>query len=170
MYVIDQHAAQERIKYELFYEQLGNPQKEYQQLLLPLTLDLTKDEALLIEEIQPLLETAGISLEPFGGETFIVREIPTWYPQHDLEGTIRDLIEMAIRDRIIDLAKYREEASIMMACKRSIKANHPLNYDMMRQLIDDLGKTTSPFTCPHGRPIFVKWSTYELEKLFKRVM
>ena len=170
MYVMDQHAAQERIKYELFYEQLGRPEKEYQLLLIPLTLEFTQEETLAIEEVLPLLAEAGITLEPFGGNTFLVREIPTWYPQHDLEGTIRDLVEMAIQQRSIDIAKYREEASILMACKRSIKANHPLNMEMMRQLIDDLSRTTSPFTCPHGRPILVKWSTYELEKLFKRVM
>ncbi len=170
MYVIDQHAAQERIKYELFYEQLGRPEKEYQLLLLPLTLEFTQEEALAIEEVTMLLEEAGLQLEPFGGNTFLVREIPTWYPQHDLEGTVRDLIEMAFRDRSINIAKYREEASILMACKRSIKANHPLNIEMMRQLIDDLNQTASPYTCPHGRPILVKWSTYELEKLFKRVM
>lgn len=170
MYVIDQHAAQERIKYELFYKQLGNPDKEYQLLLLPLTLEFTQEEALAIEEVTPLLKEAGLELEPFGGNTFLVREIPTWYPQHDLEGTVRDLIEMAIRDRSIDIAKYREDASILMACKRSIKANHPLNHEMMRQLLHDLNQTTSPYTCPHGRPILVKWSTYELEKLFKRVM
>ena len=167
---MDQHAAQERIKYELFYEQLGRPEKEYQLLLIPLTLEFTQEETLAIEEVLPLLADAGITLEPFGGNTFLVREIPTWYPQHDLEGTIRDLVEMAIQQRSIDIAKYREEASILMACKRSIKANHPLNMEMMRQLIDDLSRTTSPFTCPHGRPILVKWSTYELEKLFKRVM
>ncbi|TCI43593.1 MULTISPECIES: DNA mismatch repair endonuclease MutL [unclassified Exiguobacterium] len=170
MYIIDQHAAQERIKYELFYDQLGQPEKEYQLLLLPLTLEFTQQETLAIEEVAPLLKEAGLDLEAFGGNTFLVREIPTWYPQHDLEGTVRDLIEMAIRDRSIDIAKYREEASILMACKRSIKANHPLNLEMMRQLIRDLGETTSPYTCPHGRPILVKWSTYELEKLFKRVM
>lgn len=170
MYVIDQHAAQERIKYELFYERLGNPDKEYQLLLLPLTLEFTQEEALAIEEISALLQEAGLNLEPFGGNTFLIREIPTWYPQHDLEGTVRDLIEMAIRDRSVDIAKYREDASILMACKRSIKANHPLNLEMMRQLIHDLGQTMSPYTCPHGRPILVKWSTYELEKLFKRVM
>lgn len=170
MYVIDQHAAQERIKYELFYEQLGNPDKEYQLLLLPLTLEFTQEETLAIEEVTSLLKEAGLDLEPFGGNTFLVREIPTWYPQHDLEGTVRDLIDMAIRDRSVDLAKYREDASILMACKRSIKANHPLNHEMMRQLIYDLNQTTSPYTCPHGRPILVKWSTYELEKLFKRVM
>ncbi|EPE61853.1 DNA mismatch repair protein mutL [Exiguobacterium sp. S17] len=170
MYIIDQHAAQERIKYELFYDQLGQPEKEYQLLLLPLTLEFTQQETLAIEEVTPLLKEAGLDLEAFGGNTFLVREIPTWYPQHDLEGTVRDLIEMAIRDRSIDIAKYREEASILMACKRSIKANHPLNLEMMRQLIRDLGETTSPYTCPHGRPILVKWSTYELEKLFKRVM
>ncbi|MFK3986298.1 DNA mismatch repair endonuclease MutL [Exiguobacterium mexicanum] len=170
MYVIDQHAAQERIKYELFYEQLGNPDKEYQLLLLPLTLEFTQEETLAIEEVAPLLKEAGLELKPFGGNTFLVREIPTWYPQHDLEGTVRDLIEMAIRDRSVNLAKYREDASILMACKRSIKANHPLNHEMMQQLIHDLNQTTSPYTCPHGRPILVKWSTYELEKLFKRVM
>ncbi|TCI56651.1 DNA mismatch repair endonuclease MutL [Exiguobacterium sp. SH5S13] len=170
MYIIDQHAAQERIKYELFYDQLGQPEKEYQLLLLPLTLEFTQQETLAIEEVAPLLKEAGLDLEAFGGNTFLVREIPTWYPQHDLEGTVRDLIEMAIRDRSIDIAKYREQASILMACKRSIKANHPLNLEMMRQLIRDLGETTSPYTCPHGRPILVKWSTYELEKLFKRVM
>lgn len=170
MYVIDQHAAQERIKYELFYDRLGKPDKEFQLLLLPLTLEFTQQETLAIEEVIPLLRETGLNLEPFGGNTFLVREIPTWYPQHDLEGTVRDLIDMAIREQSIDIAKYREEASILMACKRSIKANHPLNHEMMRQLIYDLNQTKSPYTCPHGRPILVRWSTYELEKLFKRVM
>lgn len=170
MYMIDQHAAQERIKYETYKVMFGRPPEQRQQLLLPYTFEISSDDMKRMDEVLPLLKDVGIEFEPFGPQSFIVREVPTWFPSHRQEETIQELLDEALMKRKIDLETYREDAAIMMACKKSIKANHPLNDEMMRRLIDDLAKTEMPFTCPHGRPVIIEWTTYELEKLFKRVM
>jgi DNA mismatch repair protein MutL len=170
MYLIDQHAAQERIKYETYKIMFGRPLEQKQQLLLPYTFEIASDDMRRMEEVLPLLRDVGIELEAFGPQSFIVREVPTWFPSHRQEETIQELMDEALMKRKVDLETYREDAAIMMACKKSIKANHPLNHDMMRQLIVDLAKTEMPFTCPHGRPVIIEWTTYELEKLFKRIM
>lgn len=170
MYLIDQHAAQERIKYETYKVMFGRPLEQKQQLLLPYTFEIASDDMRRMDEVLPLLRDVGIELEAFGPQSFIVREVPTWFPSHRQEETIQELMDEALMKRKVDLETYREDAAIMMACKKSIKANHPLNHEMMRQLIVDLAKTEMPFTCPHGRPVIIEWTTYELEKLFKRVM
>lgn len=82
---------------------------------------------------------------------------------------IKDMIEYVIRHKKVDIAKFREEAAIMMSCKRSIKANHYLKPNEMADLIDQLGEMEDPFTCPHGRPVIINFSNYELERLFKRI-
>ncbi|WP_114569833.1 DNA mismatch repair endonuclease MutL [Exiguobacterium flavidum] len=170
LYLIDQHAAQERIKYELYKHSFGKPHADSQQLLLPYTFEVASHDMTRIDEALPLLKDVGVELEPFGPQSFIVREIPTWFPSSKQEETIQELLDEALDKRKVDLATYREEAAIMMACKKSIKANHPLNHEMMRRLIEDLEATEMPFTCPHGRPVLIQWTNYELEKLFKRVM
>lgn len=170
MYLIDQHAAQERIKYERFKKQFGQVNKELQDLLLPLSFDFTRQEALIIEKNIDKLRDVGIDLEPFGNQSYIVRSHPTWFPKGFEEESIREIIAQVIEEEQIDIEKLREEAAILMACKRSIKANHYLSIDEMTFLLEDLRKTVDPFTCPHGRPIIVHFSTYELEKMFKRVM
>ncbi|WP_029333204.1 DNA mismatch repair endonuclease MutL [Exiguobacterium oxidotolerans] len=170
MYLIDQHAAQERIKYETYKVMFGRPLEQQQQLLLPYTFEVSSDDMKRMEEILPLLLEVGIELEAFGPQSFIVREVPTWFPSHRQEETIQELMDEALMKQKVDIEQYREDAAIMMACKKSIKANHPLNEEMMRRLIVDLSQTEMPFTCPHGRPVIIEWTTYELEKLFKRVM
>ncbi|MGA9231116.1 MAG: DNA mismatch repair protein MutL, partial [Exiguobacterium oxidotolerans] len=170
MYLIDQHAAQERIKYETYKVMFGRPLEQQQQLLLPYTFEVSSDDMKRMEEALPLLLEVGIELEAFGPQSFIVREVPTWFPSHRQEETIQELMDEALVKQKVDIEQYREDAAIMMACKKSIKANHPLNEEMMRRLIVDLSQTEMPFTCPHGRPVIIEWTTYELEKLFKRVM
>ena len=170
LYMIDQHAAQERIKYEFFRDKIGQVERDRQQLLIPLQFDFSKQEALMLEQYQADLEDVGLFFEHFGQSTYLVRSHPTWFPTGLEEETIRDMVEQIIRDGKINLSKLREEAAILMACKRSIKANHHLNYDEMFELLAELRTTTDPFTCPHGRPIIIHFSTYEMEKLFKRVM
>src|SRR5699024_12602410 len=116
------------------------------------------------------LENSGLILEEFGNQTYIVRSCPTWFPAGLVEEIIRDMVEQIIREEKIDIKLIREEVAILMSCKRSIKANHYLNHDDMFKFLEDLRQTTDPFTCPHGRPVIIHFTSYELEKMLKRVM
>lgn len=170
-YLIDQHAAQERIKYEFYKEKVGEVNaSERQALLLPLTFHYTLDEAYRIKESIDELNTVGIFLEEFGSSSFVVREHPAWFPKGHETKIIEGLIEQVLTNRRTDIKKLREEAAIMMSCKLSIKANHYLTIKDMEQLLESLKKAKHPLTCPHGRPVIVHFSTYEVEKMFKRVM
>jgi DNA mismatch repair protein MutL len=170
LYMVDQHAAQERIKYEFFKAKLGSTNNEAQELLLPLTFDFSKQEAIFIEQYKADLEKVGLFFESFGQHTYVIRSHPNWFPKGFEEEVIREMMEQIMADERINIESIREEAAIMMSCKRSIKANHYLNQEDMFRLLEDLRQTTDPFTCPHGRPIIVHFSSYELEKMFKRVM
>ncbi|MBH0229364.1 DNA mismatch repair endonuclease MutL [Halobacillus yeomjeoni] len=170
MYIVDQHAAQERIKYEFFRDKLAEVDHEVQELLVPMTFNFSRQEALRIEEYNEELEKVGLFFEPFGDNSFIVRSHPQWFPKGFEEEVIHEMVEQLMNEERIDVLKLREEAAILMSCKRSIKANHYLNQSDMFQLLEDLRKSTDPFTCPHGRPIIVFFSEYEMEKMFKRVM
>lgn len=170
MFMIDQHAAQERIKYEYFKEKIGEVTNETQSLLLPLTFNFSRDEHMIIEKYFQPLKEAGIFLEPIGHHDYMVSEYPVWLPQVEAEEVIKDMIDYVLKHERVDIKKLREDAAIMMSCKKSIKANHYLRNHEMAHLIDELRETTDPFTCPHGRPIIIELTTYELEKLFKRVM
>lgn len=170
-YLIDQHAAQERIKYEYFREKVGETDtQERQSLLLPLTFHYSRDEALQLKENLHALAESGVFLEEFGDASFIVRDHPTWFPRGFEQEIVEDLIEQVLNDRKADVKKLREEAAIMMSCKRSIKANHYLQKHDMERLIADLKNAEQPFTCPHGRPVIIHFRTYDIEKMFKRVM
>ncbi len=170
-YLIDQHAAQERIKYEYFREKVGDVDpNERQALLLPLTFHYSADEALILKEHAGVLEQIGVFLEEFGYGSFIVREHPVWFPKGFEQEIIEELIEQVLTTKKADVKKLREEAAIMMSCKKSIKANYYLTKEQMVRLLDDLRAAENPFTCPHGRPVLVHFSTYEVEKMFKRVM
>lgn len=170
-YLIDQHAAQERIKYEFYKEKVGEVNAgERQALLLPLTFHYSLDEAYRIKESLQELQDVGIFLEEFGTSSFVIREHPTWFPKGHETKIIENLIEQVLTNRKADIKKLREEAAIMMSCKLSIKANHYLTMHDMEQLLESLKNAKHPLTCPHGRPVIVHFSTYEVEKMFKRVM
>ena len=168
LYMIDQHAAQERIKYEFFKEKVGNVERELQELLVPITLEFTADQAMKIKEYAQELETVGVFLEEFGSHSFLVRSHPQWLPKGEESEVIEEMIEQLLSMKRVDVAKLREEAAIMMSCKGSIKANRHLRNDEIQALLNTLRETNDPFTCPHGRPIMIQYSTYELEKLFKK--
>jgi len=170
LYIIDQHAAQERIKYEYFKEKLGEVSNDMQQMLIPMTLTFSNDECIKLNEHLRELESVGVILEPFGGNSFIVRSHPVWFPKGYEEETIREIIDQVLKVKKVDLKKLREETAIMMSCKGSIKANHHLRNDEITSLLDTLRQSSDPFTCPHGRPIIIHFSTYDMEKMFKRVM
>ncbi|UOQ85651.1 DNA mismatch repair endonuclease MutL [Gracilibacillus salinarum] len=170
LFIIDQHAAQERIKYEYFRDKIGNVESHLQDLLVPLTFEFTQQEILFIEQYQEELQKVGLFFELFGQNAYIVRSHPNWFPRGEEESVIRDMVDQLIQDKRVDLHKLREEAAILMSCKRSIKANHYLNLEDMQHLLDQLRTCEEPFTCPHGRPIIIQYTTYEMEKMFKRIM
>ncbi|MCG1784700.1 DNA mismatch repair endonuclease MutL [Staphylococcus epidermidis] len=170
LFMIDQHAAQERIKYEYFREKIGEVTNEVQNLLIPLTFHFSKDEQMIIDQYKDELDKVGVHLEHFGGHDYIVNSYPVWFPKEEAEEIIKDMIELVLKHKSVDVKKIREDAAIMMSCKKSIKANHYLKNNEMADLIDQLREAEDPFTCPHGRPIIINFSNYELEKLFKRVM
>ena len=170
LYIIDQHAAQERIKYEYFREKVGMVASEVQELLVPITLEYSTDECILINSYKHELERVGVFLEEFGHNSYIVRSHPQWFPKGEEQSIIEEIIEQLFSMKQIDIKKLREEAAIMMSCKASIKANHHLRDDEIFALLETLRKSSDPFTCPHGRPIIIHYSVYEMEKMFKRVM
>ncbi|MED1666121.1 DNA mismatch repair endonuclease MutL [Brevibacillus laterosporus] len=173
MYLIDQHAAQERIFYEYFMQKLQEEKVSSQLLLFPHTVECTmQEEAKLLDRLE-LLQSFGLDIEWFGNRTFLVRAHPQWFPQGSEVDIINELIQFvqeASENERVEVSKMREKAAIMMSCKASIKANRYLTHAEMEALLNRLRQTTSPFTCPHGRPIAIHFSTYELEKMFKRVM
>ncbi|WP_433939331.1 DNA mismatch repair endonuclease MutL [Paenibacillus lautus] len=170
LYLIDQHAAHERINYEYYYEQFGNPADASQELLLPITLEFTSSESEKVKERLHWFEKVGVYMEFFGGHTFLVRSHPFWFPKGEEKAIIEEMAEWVLNERTIDIAKLRETSSIMCSCKASIKANQKLTEQEAMTLIQRLGACRQPYTCPHGRPIVVSFSAYDLEKMFKRVM
>jgi DNA mismatch repair protein MutL len=170
LYIIDQHAAQERLNYEYFREKVGQVYNELQEMLVPLTFEYSTNEYLKIVEYQKELEEVGVFFEEFGHNSFIIRAHPQWFPIGMEKEIIEEMIEQVLEMKKVDVKKLREEAAIMMSCKASIKANHHLRMEEIQALLNDLRNSSDPFTCPHGRPIIIHYSTYEMEKLFKRVM
>ena len=171
LYLIDQHAAHERINYEYYLYKFGHPQLASQQLLVPITMEFTPGDAEALRELLPYMEQAGVVMEPFGQQTYLVRAYPEWFPTGQEQMILEEMTDYVISERKkIDITKFREEAAIMCSCKASIKANDRMNREEGDVLLKRLAACNQPYTCPHGRPIIVHLSTYQLEKMFKRVM
>ncbi|WP_409346868.1 DNA mismatch repair endonuclease MutL [Paenibacillus sp. MBLB4367] len=171
LYLIDQHAAHERINFEHYYELFGRPVEVSQELLVPITLDFTPAEAEQMKTRLSMFEQVGVFIEHFGGNTFIVRAYPHWLPAGEEKDVLEEMAEWVLSEKkTIDLARLREKSSALCSCKASIKANQSQSLLEMEALLDRLAACRNPYTCPHGRPIVVSFSSYELEKMFKRVM
>lgn len=170
LYLIDQHAAHERVNYEYYYEKFGHPTDASQELLIPITLEFTPSDSEKLKSKLQWFQNAGVILEHFGGGTFRVVSHPYWFPSGEETAIIEEMAEWVLSERVIDLSKLREKSSILVSCKASIKANQKLTPEEANTLLQRLAACKQPYTCPHGRPIIVSFSTYDLEKLFKRVM
>lgn len=171
LYLIDQHAAHERINYERYFDLFGQPAEASQELLVPLTLEFTPAEAAAISGRLSVFAQAGVILEPFGGASFLVRAWPHWFPKGEEQAIIEEMAEWILSEKqAVDIGKLREKAAILCACRKSRKANEALSIPEMEALINRLSNCRIPFTCPHGRPILIRFTNYELEKMFKRVM
>ena len=167
-YLIDQHAAQEKIRYEKFMSEDFDVEIQ-QQLLLPEIISVTKEQMVKIEMLQSELQNIGIFLSQFGPSSYQIESYPQWLTFDDLESSIIDIIEFIDRNPKAKIQDIIEKSLISKSCKGAIKANHHLDDSEAIQLIQDLADLKDPFHCPHGRPILVHISDKELEKWFKRI-
>lgn len=170
MYMMDQHAAQERIKYEFYYDHINVHEDDGVPLLIPYTFEFPLDDIITIDEKLKDLQTLGFEIEKSGIKQYSVTRHPGWIDEKNPEADIEQLIHFVAKTDHFSVSEYREEMSIMMSCKRSIKANHYLDKKHMAALLGELGKCDSPYTCPHGRPVIIHMTTYEIERMFNRIM
>ena len=170
LFIVDQHAAMERVQYEKNYQLLADVSGDNIELLIPIVLKYAANELLLLKEALPALMNFGFEIEEFGGQSLVVRSIPVWAQKLDAKLIVETILHQIILDNKVDIGKLRESVAITMSCKGSIKANQYINDYEIKELLQSLCYCQQPYTCPHGRPIIVKITKYEIEKLFKRVM
>ncbi len=170
IFLIDQHAANERINYEYYLKELGKDTNTSVDLLVPIKIELSNNEYLSLKESINVLDDMGFIYEDFGFNTLIIRSHPSWIKKEYTNETIRKIIEVIIEHKDFNKEKFNERIAITLACKMSIKANEHISHEEMVVLLERLRNTNNPFTCPHGRPTVITYTIYELEKMFKRVM
>lgn len=171
LYLIDQHAAHERINYEKVLRYFQEEKIVTTPLLVPIPLELTPTEYILIQKNLDLLKSMGFVLEEFGLNTFIFKEHPIWFKEGFEEEGLRRVIDMVIKSGPnFDVMKFRDRAAAMLACKMSIKANMSISLEVMQHLLDDLALCNNPYNCAHGRPTIINFSSYDLNRMFKRIM
>lgn len=168
-YLVDQHAAQERVNYEKFRQKVGQVSQNQQQLLVPLILDYSNADAIVINEHLNILHSVGIKISTFGQNSFIVQSHPNWIPEGQEETTIREIIDYVLKDGKISIAKFREQTAITMSCRLSIKAHDPLDKEQAKAVLKQLSQTQNPYNCPHGRPTLVHFTDHDIQKMFKRI-
>ena len=169
MYLIDEHAAKERINYENFLEKLGKPSQDKISLLFPITIELSTSDYVILKENMDILEENNIEAEEFGVNSIIIKAHPTWIPRGFEEKVLNNLVEQVIqKQKDFRIEKFNEEAIKMLSCKMAIKANTNMSLEEMENIINDLRKCKNPYNCCHGRPSIIFYSRGELDKMFKR--
>ena len=169
MYLIDEHAAKERINYENFLEKLGKPSQDKISLLFPITIELSTSDYVILKENMNILEENNIEAEEFGVNSIIIKAHPTWIPRGFEEKVLNNLVEQVIqKQKDFRIEKFNEEAIKMLSCKMAIKANTNMSLEEMENIINDLRKCKNPYNCCHGRPSIIFYSRGELDKMFKR--
>jgi DNA mismatch repair protein MutL len=169
LYIVDQHAAQERINYERYRKEIGQVSPDQQTFLVPLVLNYSTVDAMNINNHIDLLASVGLHLESFGQNSFLLRSHPTWFKEGQEEDTVKEMIDWLLKDGKLTVRQFRMKTAIMMSCKRAIKANHHLDDREARALLRRLPQCENPFNCPHGRPVTVHFNDRDLEKMFKRI-
>lgn len=168
LYIIDQHAAQEKYHYEQIKKKIESSTHDKQQALIPLSIDVDQNVAQQFEEVKVIFSSIDINLELFGERTLLLREIPYWLQNTEYDQFLIDMIDIWKDDHKINLLQLRKHAIATAACHSSIRFNRKLNLAEMQKVIDDLNSCDQPYHCPHGRPTFICISTKDLQKEFER--
>ena len=171
VYIIDQHAAQERVNYERNMAALKSKEVHTTNLLFPITIELSGSEFLKVKAEEEHLKELGFDIDEFGVNTFVIKAHPTWLREGYEEESIRRIIDLIVGGiSKLDPVKFNESIAITLACKMSIKANMHISHEAQEELLKELCACDNPYNCPHGRPTIIKFSNYDLERMFKRVM
>lgn len=171
VYLIDQHAAQERINYDKYLKALKEEKTTTIAPLFPINIELNSSDFITIKENLQTLTDLGFVIEEFGLNTFTIKEHPTWLKVGYEEESIRKIFDSIILiGSRFDRVKFNEHIAITLACKMSIKANTSISHEAQEEILRELVNTDNPYNCPHGRPTIIKFSIYDLEKMFKRAM
>ena len=171
IYMIDQHAAQERVNYERYLKGLSKKEITTTYLLIPITIELSASDYLTLKDNLAVLTNIGFVIEEFGLNTFVIKAHPTWILEGYEEESIRKIIDLviSIKDKF-DPLRFNDHLAATLACKMSIKANMRISIEAQEELLQELVMCDNPYNCPHGRPTIIKFSIYDLERMFKRVM
>jgi DNA mismatch repair protein MutL len=168
--IVDQHVAHERILYEKLAKAIQSNHVESQGLLVPLSLELPPHQMALIERVMPELNKNGFHVEPFGGNSVLIRSVPAMVKDEDCRKLLSEILEgLGIEERTLDVDRIRDRIAVSTACRAAIKVNTPLAVEKMQWLLDQLALTGIPTNCPHGRPILLRFSIYEIERNFGRI-
>ena len=170
LYIIDQHAAHEKILYEKYVNDIENGEIVVQQLLIPCLIDLSLDDYECYKENKEIFINSGFVIEEFGGNTISLKEVPYFLGKLDSRNFLLSIIDNLKNLGSGKTVEVKLNKIATMACKAAVKANDYLTQMEMEKLISDLRYIDNPFNCPHGRPIIIKFTEYELDKKFRRIV
>ncbi len=169
--LIDQHAAHERILYEQLKKRSAASTMAAQKLVVPETIDFGYREAQILEKLIPDLKKLGLEIEPFGGNTFVVKAVPALLADRDIKPLVIEIVEKTVQIGFAPgLDKAIDEYLILMACHGAVRAKQQLSDQQAQGLLTQLDECDNPSNCPHGRPTWIRWSFKTLEKSFKRIV
>jgi len=171
LYLFDQHAAHERVNYEYYLKKLDEEKVSTTELIVPINIELSPSEYTLFKEYSDIFNSLGFEWVEFGINTVQIRRHPTWLKKGKEEENTRKIIEILINNEgDFDKLKFRNSVAQILSCKNAVKAHDHLSEIQIEELLKDLVKCDNPYNCAHGRPTIIKYSEYDLEKMFKRVM
>ncbi len=170
LWIIDQHVAHERVLFERVLRQRAVERVETQRLLMPLIVDLTPGQQAVFAEICEELRRNGFEVEPFGSRTIAVKTAPGGVPAADVERILPELLDELQREQqVLNLEIVRRRIAASIACHAAIKVNTPLDVPKMEWLLRELAATECPMSCPHGRPVLLRYSVKDIQRAFKRI-
>jgi len=170
LWIIDQHVAHERILFEKIVKQRLAESPERQQMLMPLVVELTPGQMAVFAEISDELNRNGFEVEPFGSRTIAVKTTAAGVAAGQVEHLLHEILEQFEREeQSLNLEKIRTSLAASIACHAAIKVNMPLEQNKMEWLLQELAKTDCPMSCPHGRPVVLRYSVKDIQRAFKRI-
>lgn len=169
LYIVDQHAAAERIRYERYRELFGNVEIQTQELLIPMTLNLSNHEVLRLSDQLDQFAKLGIEAKPNDFQGIDIYTVPTWFPENYELLYTEEIAKYVLEGMDVSVKDARDSLAKNLSCKHSIKANKYINKNEIDVLLKDLSNCDNPYTCPHGRPVIIHFTVSEIEKLFKRI-
>ena len=170
LWIVDQHCAHERVLFERVSRQRARQQVESQRMLMPIVIELTPAQQAIFTEISDELQKNGFEAEPFGARSIAVKIAPAGVQAAEVESMLHELLDQFSREEQgLNLEQIRGRIAASIACHAAIKVNMPLEHNKMEWLLTELSKTDCPMTCPHGRPVVLRYSMKDIQRAFKRI-